>query len=230
MPDVAALTEPSGLSTPNPDRRARARIGIAYISNREDQYLPRCQESFFQYVTAGEPVGHWIIDDSAGRLGMAGAVQSAWEIALAADIDYLFHIEEDFLFTRPVDLQDLADILDEQTDLAQMCMVRQAWTPEEIAAGGLIPAHLGKAYQLRYSATTRAMWTEHDRLFSMNPCLIPRRVLELGWPAGPLGVGNEAGFTARCLAAGYRFAYYGSPVDLPLVEHIGAARGVNYKL
>lgn len=210
-------------------REGPARIGVAYISNRGDQYLPQCQASFHEKVTAGEPVGHWIIDDSAGHLGMAGAVQSAWDLALAADIDYLFHIEEDFVFTTPVDLQHLAAILDEQAGLAQMCLVRQAWSPEERAAGGLIAAN-APAYELRYSPTLRTMWMEHDRLFSLNPCLIPRRVLELGWPSGELGVGNEAGFTERCRAAGYRFAYYGSPVDLPRVEHIGAERGANYHL
>lgn len=204
------------------------RIGVVWISNRGDLYLPTAQASYWEYVTAGEPVGHWTIDDSAGRLGMAGAVQTAWTLALDADIDYLLHLEEDFQFVAPVDAQAMAFVLDQNPQLAQMCLIRQAWSSEEIAAGGLLAAlgHgvLGTVIQSGHT------WTEHRHLFSANPCLIPRRVLEIGWPSGPLGVGNEAGFTLRCLRLGYRFAYWGDHTTPPHVHHLGAERAPTYRL
>jgi hypothetical protein len=66
---------------------------------------------------------------------------------------------------------------------------------------------------------------EHKRIFSLNPCVIPRRVLDLGWPDG-----NEAEMTTNLVASGYRFAFYGKRDDPPRVIHVGAERGIGWRL
>jgi hypothetical protein len=65
----------------------------------------------------------------------------------------------------------------------------------------------------------------HTRCFSLNPCLIPRAVLELGWPDG-----NEAEMTTLLVSKGYRFAVWGSRQDGPRVEHTGQNRAAGWRL
>lgn len=194
------------------------RIGVAFISDRAERYLPGCAASFTVNVT-GFNAGCHVVDDREHLLGMAGAVRAAWAWALDdIKVDYLFHVEEDFRFAAPVDLAAVAALLDANPQLAQVVLKRNPWSPEERAAGGIIEQHPG-------DYTDRDGWVEHGRVFSLNPCLIPRRVLEMGWPDG-----NEAEFTQRCLDAGYRFAFLGSRHDAPLVEHVGMVRGEGWRL
>lgn len=205
------------------------RIAVAFISDRGDLHLPDCRESYREHILpslAAAPVdlSTLIVDDQEHHLGMAGAVQTAWAWALAEGADYLLHIEEDFRFAGPVDVWHMASILERSTYLAQMCLKRQPWSPEERAAGDIFatwPPH-----ELRQ----RQGFLVQGRLFSLNPCLIPRRILELEWPSGPLGVGNEAGFTQRCLDQGLSFGYYGRRDDPPRVIHVGDTRGEGWRL
>jgi len=206
-------------------------IGVAFISDRGatcPALLPACCDSLYEQIPDAPQIGH-VIDDRDHQLGLAGAVQAAWTWALDTGVDHLLHVEEDFLFTSPVRLADLVWILDHAPHLAQVVLKRQAWSVEEKQAGGIIelnPDVYTQCGGMRHSTS----WVEHTKVFSLNPCLIPRRVLELGWPSGPLGVGNEAGFTQRCLIEGYRFAFYGQAGDPPVVEHVGHQRGEGWRL
>lgn len=205
------------------------RIGVAFISDRGDLHLPDCLDSFARHVDPHMPVppGGFpmeIIDDREHKLGMAGAVQAAWAWALGEGLDYLLHVEEDFRFVADLDPVAMANVLARSPYIAEMCLKRQPWSPEEHAAGDLF------ATWPDGSLLDRVGFLIQRRLFSLNPCLIPRRVLELGWPSGPLGVGNEAGFTKRALDAGYWFGYWGRRDDQPLVIHVGDTRGEGWKL
>lgn len=212
------------------------RIGVVFISDRGDMHLPDCQASFRAYVhRTGGIDAMRVVDDREHTLGMAGAVQAAWEWALAdADLDYLFHVEEDFRFVRDIDLDRLAAHLERSPYLAQMCLLRQPWSPEERRHGSLYAAVEAEApgtfRQMGSEGDPYTQWVFHKRLFSLNPCLIPRQVLALGWPSGPLGVGNEAGFTRRCLDVGYSFGYAGRLTDDPWVEHVGDTRAEGWRL
>lgn len=196
-------------------------IGVAFISDRADKYLPGCIHSFVRFVYPSLSIDEMtvtVIDDRDHRLGMSGAVNAAWDWARAADVDYLLHVEEDFRFTADIDVHALADLLDEDPTLAQVVLKRQPWSPEEHRAGGIIECH-----PLDY--TDLPGHVVHQRIFSLNPCLIPRRILDLGWPAG-----NEAEMTTNLVARGYRFAFLGHRSDPPRVEHVGAERGIGWRL
>jgi GT2 family glycosyltransferase len=157
-----------------------------------------------------------------GRRGMAGAVQAGFDAALSTDPDYVLWVEEDFILVRQLPIGQAIQVMESHHDLAQMMFKRQPLAPDEIAGDDVIAGLTG--------IRVHNVYTEHTHIFSMNPCLIPRRVVAMGWPAGPLGVGNEAGMTAKLLDAGYRFGVWGHLGDPRYCEHIGAERSAGYAL
>lgn len=153
-----------------------------------------------------------------GRRGMAGAVQAGWDAALKHNPDYVLWIEEDHVLLRRLPIEYAVEVLGQHPNLAQMTFSREPCDPTE--GTDQLAAIVA---QSAFSGTTETH-TYYDYLFSMIPCLIPKRVLELGWPSGPLGVGNETGFTNKCLAEGYVFASWGHVGDPPFVRHVGYAQ------
>jgi hypothetical protein len=198
------------------------RIGVAFISDR-DGHLPACMESFSQFLVPSIcSVPSTVIDDRQHHLGLAGAARAAWQWAVDHDFDYLLHVEEDFRLVSPFHLNDAVGILETDKYLAQVVLKRQPWSPEEHAAGGIIECH-PEDYVSRKNGDLR--WVEHRRIFSLNPCLIPRNVFELGWPDG-----NEAEMTATLVDLGYRFAFLGERFDPPKVIHVGTERSAGWRL
>lgn len=151
---------------------------------------------------------HW-----TGNQGMAYAVSNGWEMALDVGADYILHWEEDFIQTAPLPIQEAINILDAQHDICQILFQRQPITPVEIAAGSVVGA---------MNPTHLETWALQRHIFSLNPCIIPRRTLQLGWPAG-----NEAEMTQRILNRGWSMGVW---LDGPLVHHIGESRAKNWQL
>lgn len=145
--------------------------------------------------------------------GMAAAVKTGWSWALDKGADHILHWEEDFTQTAPLPIHEAITILDTQHDIAQMLFQRQPLTPVEIAAGSVVGA---------MNPTHLETWAIQRHIFSLNPCVIPRRTLELGWPAG-----NEAEMTRRVLDEGWSMGVW---LDGPLVHHIGEHRAPNWQL
>lgn len=197
-------------------------IGCVVVSDRGDLYLPDCLTNVAEYA-AGVPVR--VVDDSEHRLGLAGAAQAAWTVAVDEGWDYLLHWEEDFRALGPVPLTDMQHALERFPNVSQVVLKRQPWSVEERTAGGIIEMHpdlyeeasaFGRSYRISL----------HRRIFSLNPCLVPSRVFAQGWP-----VGNEAEITERLNAdPDNRFAFYGGKADPPRVEHVGHVRGQQWKL
>jgi hypothetical protein len=98
---------------------------------------------------------------------------------------------------------------------------RQPWSYPEHAAGGIIEMN-PDLYTDR--ETLGIEWVEHQRIFSLNPCLIPRWVLNRGWPEG-----NEAQFTTEAVVAGLSFGFYGNRADPPRVIHLGEERSMGWR-
>lgn len=163
-----------------------------------------------------------LFDDSEHAFGLAGNVQRAWRWAVDVGADYLWHQEDDWTFTGLVPLGRMIECLQANPQLAQMCLKRQPVNPEEIAAGGFMELAPGQYID---QDTQHGRYTVHRRCFSLNPCVIPRRVLELGWPDT-----NEAGMTEKLLDLGFEFAVWGSHTDPPRVMHIGHTRATGWSL
>lgn len=149
------------------------------------------------------------------RKGLAGAIETAWEW-LDPDIDFIFHLEDDFVFVRTIPVQGMVDLLVKNPHLAQMALLRQPWSPAEHAAGGI------------YGVTPDAYcqrdgYVEQSRLFTFNPCVYLRHITAVG-------AGLEAEVTERLLALDYVFGYFGKLDDEPRCHHIGVRRSKDYKL
>lgn len=207
-----------------PERvEAVSRVGVAFISDR-DGHIPDCSASFWQNIPAGpmRAMPATVIDDRDHRLGMSGAVNAAWDWARSKNLDYLIHVEEDFRFVAPFNPDEAIAVLNADPRLAQVVLKRQPWSPEEHRAGGIIECHPDD-YTDHKDGDLR--WVSHQRIFSLNPCVIPRHILEMSYPAG-----NEAEMTDLLVALGYRFAFLGERSDPHRVEHVGYERGIGWRL
>ena len=193
--------------------------GVIVVSDRGDLYLPECLANIGEAL----PEAHiLLVDDQEHRMGMAGAVRRGMEMALAEDFDCVFWVEEDFRLNKRPPLEEMCLLLAVEPQCAQVVLKRQPWSVEEHQAGGIIEMAPNDYID---RTTGDINWLEHRRIFSLNPCLIPRWVLERGWPDG-----NEAEQTERLVADGASFAFYGKREDPPLVQHVGHERGSGWRL
>lgn len=161
----------------------------------------------------GEAQGWEVLSTGPERLGLAANVAQAWG-ALTADDEIVLDWEEDFL-ALDVPLAEMVAVLGSNRDLAQVALVRQPWSPEEHAAGGLLYGP-----NLAGDFTDQGGWLRQERIFTLNPYVARASLLRSLQP------GVETDLTSQCLARGLSFGYLGSASDPPKVLHIGASGGM----
>lgn len=153
------------------------------------------------------------------RLGFTKAMISAWDQLKKDDNEWVFHLEDDFLFTSSVSVDEMIQILSEHDDLAQLALLRQPIGGREKHKGGIIQSH-----PERYTECTdgKRYWIEHQVNFTCNPSLYRKRLIyDFPWP----NVKNsERHYGPMLYAAGLKCAYLGRLIDPPRVEHIGEVR------
>lgn len=162
------------------------------------------------------------------RRGFGGALAHAWRVVSARSAaEFVFHLEADFTFNRGVDLDEMARVLAENHQLAQMALRRQAWAPQEVAAGGVVEMH-PEAYIQCWDGSQR--WLEHELVYTTNPHLVRMGLVRRGWPDVPQ---SEVAYTQYLLREGppwrmrgerLKFGYWGERTDAPWVHHIGDER------
>lgn len=158
-----------------------------------------------------------VISHPAGRQGFGGAIRYAWRHMTGR---FVFHLEDDFIFHRDVDLAAMANVLDRRTNLVQLALRRQPWNDVERAAGGLIEMQPGAFTDMADEDCNQ--WLEHRQWFTTNPSLYRRQLCSWGWPEGPHSEGrfSAAVFVDPMLRAGY----WGGRDSGEWVEHIGKER------
>lgn len=209
-------------------------VALVVIGNGREAYLEQVIDAAFEHLP---PLGAYLmVDDSGDRStalnlarnypdfhlhsnatnqGMAKAVQAGFDLVLThTPCSYALWLEEDMLLTADVPIEDAVRELAQHPHLAQMLFQRQPITPAELDAGSVLAAMNPEG--------NHDLWAVQRHIFSLNPCLIPRPILELGWPAG-----NERQMTDELLEAGWSFGVWR---DGPYVEHIGASRGSQWQL
>lgn len=208
-------------------------IALLVIGNGRLNYLHEVVDTALDMLPA---MDHYLmVDDSGSRdvrreldrtypdftiqhhdqnLGMARAVQTGFDLVLTTDADHVFWLEEDMLLTVPPPVNEAINALCVLPQLAQVLFQRQPLTPEEHAAGTVV----GAMNPTWVGGTN--LWI-HQHIFSLNPCVIPRWVLELGWSPD-----NESGMTRKLLDAGYWFGVW----DGQYVQHVGDMRGKQWQL
>jgi hypothetical protein len=233
-------------------------VALLVVTDGRDDYLAHCVASVAERLH-GPIIEWWMFDDTGDRAyrarladrfprfnhinggrrqGFGGAIRYAWaRLQADSQADFVFHLEQDFVFTRDVALPDMVEVLDEHPHLVQMALRRQAWNPDERAAGGVVQRHPGA---FRETSDDRGRcWLEHRLFFTTNPSLYRRSLCAGGWPAGER---SEGAFTMRLCEHGtpgpppvagadVRFGYWGSLDSGEWVEHIGqsrARRGYGY--
>lgn len=194
----------------------RVTRAVIHDDSGDPDYTAWCRATFPTFTVTA----------TAGRSGFAGAIRSAWAwLAVHTSEPYVFHLEDDFVFRRPVDLDELVGVLDAHPWLVQLALRRQPWNDRERAAGGIVELHPAD-----YTDRTDGQhcWLEHRRFFTTNPSLYRRTLTTRGWPSGPQ---SEGRFGVELLDAhpDWRFGFWGARDSGEWVEHIGVERaGTGY--
>lgn len=173
-----------------------------------------------------DPAADITVTHLPGPHGYDHAMRAVWDLARSA-VGHVFFLEDDFVLREPVDLADLAGLLEDRPHLTQVALLRQPWFRNETERGGLIEALEAQGHKFAECTDGRRWWIEHRAVFTGNPSLIPQRTFAVDWPAGAW---SESRF-GRMLFADPRArgAYWGRRSDPPRVEHIGTERvGTGY--
>ncbi|EFC78832.1 glycosyltransferase family 2 protein [Parafrankia sp. EUN1f] len=230
-------------------------VAVLIMTDGRDELLDRTLQSAQGHL--GGQVTRWFIHDDTGdgdhredlrrrypqaevisashhRAGFGGSIHRAWRwISLFSEADYVFHLEDDFILNRRVNLRAMARVLAACPHLAQLALRRQAWNADEVAAGGIVEQHPDDYVDAGDHDGNR--WLEHRRFFTTNPCLYRRQLCTADWPTG---AESEGRFGLGLLRGGLpwgvpgdrvRFGFWGARDSGEWVEHIGHQRaGTGY--
>lgn len=154
---------------------------------------------------------------SVTKQGGGGAIRSAWNMLRYLDVDYVFHLEDDWTFPEPVDVGEMIDVV-HQGPYMNVVLRRQPWGAE--GPDGYIGDNPDSFIEIDWDGRK---WLDHDHGFSLNPSIYRRYLCERTWQ------GHEHNFTAELVADGYRFAVLGGKDDPPRCTHIGQERSGNWR-
>lgn len=167
--------------------------------------------------------GYETIFHPGRREGFGGAIECAWQEV--AGSDYVFHLEDDFTFNAPVDLEAMKLVLAATPHLQQLALRRQPWNDAERHAGGIVelrPGDYTDVFLLGHA------WLEHRCFFTTNPSLYRGSLCNRRWPTGPESEGH---FSIDLFAddPSATCGYWGTRDSGEAVTHIGNERvGVGY--
>lgn len=195
---------------------------VMFDDTGDENYRRQLRSEFPDFTHLGEPT----------RQGFGGAIRAAWRHVVSTPGRFVFHVEGDFAFTRPIDLASMARLLDARPKLVQLALRRQPWNDDERAAGGIVEQHPESYSEHEWDG---AYWLEHRRFFTTNPSLYRRSLCLEEWPEGP---NSEGRFTHQLLNSGtvvgipgdaIRFGFWGARNSGEWVTHIGHERvGIGY--
>lgn len=179
-----------------------------------------CQDPGYQtWLTETYGLRYRILAPARRKRGFGGAIQAGWDEIEHGD--YVFHLEDDFTFNRPVPLRAMGRVLDRYLHLVQVALLRQPWNDEERRAGGIVQCHPD---DFERRSDINGEWLEHRRFFTTNPCLYRRSLTKRGWPQKPR---SEGLFSLDLIRDGFTMAVWGD--GTPWVTHIGDERvGTGY--
>jgi hypothetical protein len=227
------------------------RYRLAVLTHGPGETLTRALTSFREHVTPepeqtivmrdGEFIEIDVPPDGLGDLvwtmtgsqrGFCGATRALWEVAVDAEpeVEFVFWLEHDFEFVRPVDLEELIIEMGysatEDFPLAQMALMRDAVNEQEKAAGGLFESRRDQ-FEARPGTVDGSYrpgrgWSRHRAYFTTNPSIMTRAFMaENSWP--DYVEQCEGRFGIDLVAKGYSFGAWGD--GQPWVKHIGRREG-----
>jgi hypothetical protein len=171
----------------------------------------------------GEYVGDATVEGSPTRLGMCAAHARCWRAAAESDAEWAFHLEDDYRILCPIDLRDLALVIDAHVQLAQMTLMRTPWGAE-VEHGGYVPQSPGhyERHETVMIPGCAVSWFETTRNWAAAPTLFPTMLARLiDWPTEP-GCETAIGPLVEEINPGARFGIWGAGECQ--VAHIGVER------
>lgn len=144
------------------------------------------------------------------KLGFCGAIQKGWDVM--PETDFIFHLEEDFIFNEKIDVEKMKSILTD--DICQVSLKRQKWGDEQL---GFIEDNPDDYEQM-------TGYVRHRNFFTTNPCLYRYELTKIGFPQTKR---SEFEFSKKVFNLGFYSAILGGKFDTPKVEHIGVEQSIN---
>lgn len=185
---------------------------VIYDDSGDALNRSRLHDAFPTFVIAHSP---------EGRLGFGGAIRFMWRYLSAwGEQPYVFHLEDDFTFSRDVNLEAMIAVLDKNPHLAQLALRRQPWNDEERAAGGVVELR-PDTYADCFDGKND--WLEHSNFLTTNPSLYRRALCSQGWPEDPHSEG-KMGAQLRAISDQVRFGFWGARDSGEWVRHVGLER------
>ena len=174
-------------------------------------------------IAARFRVDDLILNDQ--NLGSFGTIMKAWS-SLPPGTEYVFHLENDFVFPGPIIVRDLARVLEEPS-ICNITLLRQAWYGDERELGGLVKV---QPERFREAVVRGIPVLLHRDYFGHNPGLYRRefaRVIPDTSRSVPGQIlSHERIYRDLLLAEDptRQFALLGRLTDRPRVIHIGHRR------
>lgn len=142
--------------------------------------------------------------------------------------DHVLWLENDFTLLRNVDLREIAAVLDSNTELSQMSLMRDAVNEAEKLAGGLFESRPGE-YEHRTTVMDEGHTVEwmlqRSYVITTNPALMRRQFMaDNPWPDYPSNCEGKFGFDVR--ARGFAAGVWGD--GSPWCRHTGTRTGRGY--
>lgn len=190
------------------------RYALVCMAN-ERGYLPTTMPLALERLV-GNVTCLMVFDDVNGN-GYTAQMRMIFQKVRELDVDYVFFLEEDFILTEDVPLDQLAELIEQSPyNLAQVALLRQPWYPNEVAAGGVIEA-VEKDFAFKVRHLNGYPYIHHYYNWTGNPSLIPIKVFSYDWPLRPW---SERRFGRWLVKSGWSFAYWGGD-RAPRCEHVG---------
>lgn len=219
---------------------------LTILSSGRPVYLERTLNSYMQFLNP-EPSAVYLFNDgpclkplpldllpqapdfewSDSMLGQCSAQAYCWQAAAESEHEWAFHVEDDVVLLRPLDLRNLAAVMERESTLAQMALVRCPWGAE-IEYGGYIPMVPGH-YTRRQTACNTPRhrgelmeWIATTRNWANAPALYRTELARsYTWPARP-GCETTVGPELIARDPDTVFGLWGA--GEPWVAHIGVER------
>lgn len=222
---VTVIVHTGGMAEAWPERRAYLERSIASLNEQVrgpivQRVIYDCWGDSTIRDWLGEtfgPMGFYVVGPEQ-PVDYTGSMQAMWRyLQKRAKGEYIFQVEDDFTYERPVDLGPMIAALRENPNLVQMALLRDACYADERETGGILgwpePAF-----------DRRPEWLEHKLFFTANPSLFRHSLTDTPWPSGRH---SETLFGKRVLSGDARSAFWGQGEEW--IRHIGEVRaGVGY--
>lgn len=161
-----------------------------------------------------------VIPVRKNRAGYINAMKKVFEVAREAGNPYIFHLEDDFILKRPIDLTDLTYVMDHRKHLTQISLLRQPWYEIEINAGGVLQVFMKQTKRIYAKRLGNKQWLEHRFFWTCNPSVFPLWVAEREWPKSGY---SEARFGMELFEDENLYSGVWGRLNTPYyVEHIGS--------